>query len=110
MAYNNGRENRKWLIWKEDEKKYCGSMDLIKTPLSKSAQMTKPVGLWTRTRRQSSAGYFHSVCRGKESPPLPNALVNLGDAKVYAKTFSIGVIKEYKNRSDPITESNLMLL
>ncbi len=22
MAYNNGRENRKWLIWKEAEEKY----------------------------------------------------------------------------------------
>ena len=40
MAYNNGRENRKWLIWKEAEEKILREHGVDETPLNKSAQTT----------------------------------------------------------------------
>ena len=39
MAYNNGREDRKWRIWKEAEEK-GGNMELMKLPSNKSVLTT----------------------------------------------------------------------
>ena len=36
MAYNNGRENRKWLIWKEAEEKILREHGVDETTIEKN--------------------------------------------------------------------------